>query len=67
MFPVPNLPHVLYSAGPDSHGRWMLNFGCLVCDPSGASLYRRQCSNPAKTNNWVAMWARQHVHHEARR
>lgn len=64
MGPVPNLPHVLYAAGPDREGQWWIEFGCRACDPSGRVLWRRACSEPKRTNYWVVMWANQHLHRQ---
>jgi hypothetical protein len=59
---VPNHPYATYNVGYDAHGQYWIELGCAKCNPAGLVLYRKACSNPARSNYWIVMWAQQHLH-----
>jgi hypothetical protein len=58
--PVPGLPHVKYAAGPDARGQWWIACKCTKCGPRED--WQKPCSDPRKTDTWVARYGFMHVH-----
>lgn len=57
--PVPNLPHVVYGAGPDAYGRYFITFHCNLCGDTS----QKQCFNPQqRRDRWVLVYASLHQH-----